>query len=214
MFPQFGHEHGNDARRHLVHTIVVVAKLREISLCLIIHDQSRLIANHLHARVPHCGQAIRDDREARDAKGHRAHWRIIVQRHLDALVRVFVVHVVDHVHGVDIHFSQPFHHALELRCHVFKIEVVALDWVDFRPDLLAADLVAAAVDGVEKAFGEVRAGAEELHLLAHEHWRNTAGNCAVIAPRAAHGRVALELQRAGINGDFCGEFPEVVRQPR
>ena len=34
----------------------------------------------------------------------------VVQRHLDALVGVLVVHVVDDVEGVDIGLGQPVHH--------------------------------------------------------------------------------------------------------
>src|SRR6185436_20260390 len=121
---------------------------------------------------------------------------------------------MDDVHRVHVHFRQPFHHSLELPGDVVEIEVVALDWISLWPDLLAGEFIAAAVDGVEQALGEVRARAEKLHLLAHEHWRNAAGNRAIVAPRAAHERVALELERAGVNGYFRGEFPEMLRQSR
>ena len=205
----------HDGGRDLVHAVVVVAELREIAFGLVIHDQSGFVANHLHPRVADRRQAVRDDRQARDAERHRADRRVIVQRHLDPLVGVLVVHVVDDVHRVHVHARQPVHHSLELRRRRRRTRGSRpVTGSNVRADLLAGDFVAAAVDGVEKALGEVRARAEELHLLAHEHRRNAAGNRAVVAPGAAHERVALELQRAGIDGDLRGELPEIVRQPR
>ena len=79
------------------------------------------------------------------------------------------MHVVDDVHRVDVNTGEPLHHALELRQHVVEIEVFALDCAVLRTYLFACDFVAAAVDRIEKALGEVRARPEELHLFAHQH---------------------------------------------
>src|SRR5262245_42669623 len=46
---------------------VKVAELREIALGLVIHRQSRLVANHLHACVAEGRPAVRDHGEALDA---------------------------------------------------------------------------------------------------------------------------------------------------
>src|SRR5262245_51028681 len=96
------------------------------------------------------------------------------------------MHVVDDVHRVDIHTREPLHHPFELAGHVIELEVITLHRLDCRPDLLAADFVSPAVDGVEKTFGEVSARSEELHLLADEHRRNTAGNRTIVTPGATH----------------------------
>src|SRR5205814_1494303 len=94
------------------------------------------------------------------------------------------------------------------------LEIVALNRVDLWPDLLAANFVAPAVDGIEKTLCEIRARAEELHLLSHQHGRDAAGNRAIVAPRSTHERVAFKLQRARIDGDFRGKLAKVVRQTR
>jgi hypothetical protein len=92
-----------------------------------------------------------------------------VLRHLEALVGVLVVHVVDDVHGVHVDAGEPVHHPFEPADDVVEIEHVTLHGPERRADLLAADLVASPVDRVEQTLGEVGPGAEELHLLADAH---------------------------------------------
>ena len=75
-----------------------------------------------------------------------------------------------------------------------------------RTDLLAADFVPAAVDRIEQTLGQVGSRAEELHLLADQHRRHTAGDGAVVAPGAAHDLVAFELNRAGVDRHLCREI--------
>src|SRR5262245_35465430 len=118
------------------------------------------------------------------------------------------------VHRVYVHTCQPLHHSLELAGDIIEFEVLALNGSIQRHDLLPAEFVAPAVNRVEKTFGEVCARAKELHLLSHEHWRNAASNCAIVPPCITHERVALELQRAGIDRDFCSELAKVIWQPR
>ena len=97
---------------------------------------------------------------------------------------------------------------------IVEVEDVPFHRVDRRRDLFAAHLIAPAVDGVEQAFCEVRPCAEELHLLADDHRRHAAGDRAVVAPGAAHDLVALELDRARVDGHLRGEPAEAVGQPR
>ena len=93
-----------------------------------------------------------------------------MERHLDPLVRVLVMHVVDDVHRVDVHFGEPIHHFLEPVEHVIEIQVIALHRAVPGPNLIAGYFVAATIDCIEKTLGKVGARAEELHLLAHQHW--------------------------------------------
>src|SRR5439155_1426038 len=81
-------------------------------------------------------------------------------------------------------------------------------------DLLAGKFVATAIDRIEKCLRQVRAGAKELHLFAHQHRRDTTGNSAVIAPGATHRFIALELNRAGFDCYLRGEAAEWIRQSR
>ena len=119
-----------------------------------------------------------------------------------------------HVHGVHVDAREPLHHPLEPPQHVVEVEHVARDRRERRPDLLAADLVAPAIDPIEQTLGEIGARAEELHLLAHAHRRHAARDRAIVAPRAAHDLVALELERAGVDGDFRGVAAEAIGQAR
>ena len=80
----------------------------------------------LHLGVLDRREAVGDDRQAGDAERHGAQRRVVVQRHLDPLVGILVVHVVDDVHGVDVDAGQPVHHRLEASQHVVEVEVVAL----------------------------------------------------------------------------------------
>ncbi|MNL86026.1 hypothetical protein D3C87_2145590 [compost metagenome] len=50
-----------------------------------------------------------------------------MQRHLDAFVAVFVMHVVNAVQGVDIELRQPFHHGVILFHDLVIIEVFRRD---------------------------------------------------------------------------------------
>ena len=102
-----------------------------------------LVADDPDLRVADRRQAVGDDRHAGHAERHRAQRRIVVQRHLDPLVGVLVVHVVDDVHGVDVDAGEPVHHLFELVEHIIEVEVLALDGADLRADLLAGDFVAA-----------------------------------------------------------------------
>ena len=68
---------------------------------------------------------------------------------------------------------------------------------DTWADLLLGDLVNTAVERVEKALGQVGAGAEELHLLANAHGGHAAGDSVVVAVVDAHDVVVLVLDRGG-----------------
>ena len=65
-----------------------------------------------------------------------------------------------------------------------------------------------------KTFGQVGPGAEELHLLAQQHGRDTTGNGAVVSPGSAHDFVAFELNGAGVDGYLGGKAPETVTGKR
>ena len=118
------------------------------------------------------------------------------------------------VHGIDVHLCQPFHHPLDLSDDVIELEVVALNRINFGANLFAADLVAAAINGVKQALCEIGARAEELHLFPDKHWRHAARDRAIVSPRSAHERVAFKLERARVDGDLRSKLPEAVRKPR
>ena len=122
------------------------------------------------------------------------------------------MHIVDDVQGVDVEAGQPIHHHIELLHDLVIVQGAAPDGQQLRPYLVAADFIPTAVNGVEEALGQVGPGAEELHLLAHPHGGNTAGNGVVVAELLAHHVVALILDGGGLNGQPGAELLEILRQ--
>src|SRR3569623_1077266 len=93
----------------------------------------------------------------------------IMERHLQAFVKVFVMHEMDAVHRMDVGAGEPFHSYVELGHHVVEIEEFAGDWKCLWRDLFAGLHVTSAVDRVEQCFRQIDAGAEELHLFSESH---------------------------------------------
>ena len=60
-----------------------------------------------------------------------------LKRHFDPLIGIFVVHIVDAVHGGDVGGRQPVHDLVEAVDDIVEIEVVALDRFECRCDLLS-----------------------------------------------------------------------------
>src|SRR6185369_6434990 len=114
----------------------------------------------------------------------------------------------------DVDAGEPVHHALEALEDIVEVEILPLDGAESRAHLLAANLVAAAVDRVQQTLSEIGARSEELHLFADAHGRNAAGDSAVVSPGAAHHLVTFELNRAGVDRHFRREVPERLRQAR
>ena len=150
----------------------------------------------------------RPRRRGRRSGGEPAVHVLVVQSHLDALVAVLVMHVVDDVERVDIHAGKPLDHVLVLGHHVVEVQGVALDRAELRADLLLGDLVHAAVERVEEALGQVGAGAKELHLLAHAHGGHAAGDGVVVTVVHAHDVVVLVLDGRGGDGGLGAELLE------
>ena len=98
--------------------------------------------------------------------------------------------------------GQPLHRGIELGHDVVVVEEIAGHRQCRGSNLVARYLVAAAIDGIEQRLGEVDAGAEELHLLAELHRRNTAGDGVVVAPERPHQIVVLVLQRGRVLADL------------
>ena len=186
--------------------------LPSIALDAIVDGESGLVPDHVDLAVFDRRQAVGDHRQAGNAERHGAQDVAVVQRHFEAFVEVLVVHVMDAVHRVHIGARQPLHHAIELLEHLVIVEHVAGDGRRRRRDLIAGDLVAAAIDRVEQGLGEIHARAEELHLLAELHRRDAAGDAVVVAPVRPHQVVVLVLQRRRFAADLDAVALEVVRQ--
>ena len=197
----------------LVRTVVVVAIAREVALDLVVHDDA-VVVDGLYLRVLDRRERVDDMGEARNARRERAAHIRVDERHLRRLVVVFVVHVLDDVQRIHVDMREPVHHALILHDDVVVLEVLRTDRTVGRADLHARHFVHAAVDRVEQAFCEVRACAEELHLLARLCRRYAAADGVVIAPLRLHHIVILVLNRARTDGDPRRVVLELLRQFR
>ena len=76
---------------------------------------------------------------------------------------------MDDVQRVDIDLRQPLHHLLVFVHDFVVIQIFRSNRPVFRTDLLAGNFIDTAVDRVQQALRQIRAGAEELHFLADAH---------------------------------------------
>ena len=170
----------------VVGAVVVVAVAGELALHPEVRHQPALVEEGRHARILDRREGVRRDREPGHAKGHVAVHVRVVQGHLDLLVGVLVVHVVDDVHGVDVQVRDPGDIAVKARLDLRVVERAAADDGLLRADLVAALLVAAAVERQQQELCEVAPRPEELHLLADARRGDAAGDGVVVAKAGAH----------------------------
>src|SRR5215471_4973044 len=189
----------------MINPIVVVAKLRKLALSLVIRNKPAVTPYEPNFGVTNRGEAIGDHRHPGNAKSHRSQRRVIMKRHLESFIRIFVMHVVNDVHGVDINACQPLHHSLELIDNVVEVQIVSLNRPSRWSNLLSGYLVSAAVDRIEEALDEVGSRTEELHLLPHNHRRHTTGNRSIITQRTPHNLIVFKLNRTRVDRHFRGE---------
>ena len=134
----------------LVDAVVVVTVLGELTLGLEVDDDAILVADGVDLGVLDGGQGVSHDGKASDARSEPAVHVLVVQSHLNALVAVLVVHVVNDVQRVDVHASEPLHHVVVLGHNVVVIERIALDGAVLGADLLLGDLVNTAIECIDK----------------------------------------------------------------
>ena len=135
-----------------------------------------------------------------------------MQRHLKTFVEILVVHIMNAIHRMHIGLREPLHHGVELGEDLVVIEIVARHGQSRGGNLLAGDLVSAAIDGIKKAFCQVHARTEELHLLAEAHGRHATGDAVVVAPEGPHEIVVLVLEGRRIAADLDAVAFERLRE--
>ena len=126
ILPQLAHERADEPRSKMVNAIVVVAELGKLAFGLIVGHEPGFVADHSNFRVTDRRQAVGNNRHSRHAEGHRSQRSIVMQRHLNALIGILVVHVVNDVHGIDVDAGKPVHHLFELVDNIVEVEVLAL----------------------------------------------------------------------------------------
>ena len=230
------HDGGDDPLGDVVGTVIVVAVQRELAFGTVSDDQivigafdvfvlvtqgglGILVVDRVDLGVLAGGQGVGCDRQAGHAATQGAVHLLVVQSHLDGLVCILIVHVMDDVQSHHIGLGQPFQSLLVVGLDLLVVQGA----VGFRSDrfdhalvddLHAGHLVAAAVDGVQQGLGGVHASREELHLLAYTHRGDAACDCGVIAPVAADFLIGLVLDCRGVDGDLGAEALVGFRQLR
>ena len=137
-----------------------------------------------------------------------------MKRHLQLLVTVFIVHIVNDVERVDIELAEPRAGLGEPGKHPVIIQEIPCQRLSYRSDLFAGLLVPAAVDRIQECLREIHAGAEELHLLADTHRGYAARDRIVVAKLFAHQIVVLILNRRSVDRYVGAVVLEILRKLR
>ena len=106
----------------LVDAVVVVAVFGVVALYPEVGDDAVLVADGVNLCILYCRERIGRARKSRNASCEEAVHLCVVQGHLERLVAVFIVHVVNDVERVHIQPCQPVHHLFELCHYVVKVE--------------------------------------------------------------------------------------------
>ena len=196
---QLSGEVGDDLHGDIVHPVVVVAVLGEVTFNGEVHSYALFVADGAHLGKLDGRQGVGGDGQTRHTEGGQALHQGVMESHLAALVGVLVVHIVDDVDGVHVELSHIGQYLFIIGQHLGVVQHFVHVVLDAGDDDAALLFIHAAVDGVQQTLGQVGPGAEELHLLAHRHGGHTAGDAVVVAVHGAHQLVALVLD--GVGGD-------------
>ena len=165
----------------------------------------RLVAHGVYLGVTDRGKAVRRDGKPCHAERHKARNVGVMQRHLDLFIGVFVVHVVDDVHRIDIQPAKPRKVNGKTSRNFIIVERIARKGLHLRADMPVEHIVIAAVDRQQQQLRKIAARAEKLHLFAHLHGGDTAGDGVIIAVDGAHQVVVFVLNGVGVHGDARAE---------
>ena len=195
-----------------VNPVIVIAELRKFPLCYISCNKAFFIADRLNRRVFYSRKRICQDGKPRDAESHKAADIRIVQSHLCFLVSIFIMHIMNHIQGIDIGFRKPCPVKIQQFQNLAVFQNIPFIRGTDRAELLAGFFVASAVEAHQQKFRDVCPCAEILHFLADAHSRNTAGDGVIITGYSAHHIIVFILDSISVAGYFSGEFFEVFRQ--
>ena len=193
----------------LIHTVVIISKFRVIALYLKVYDNTVFVTDGFYLRVFDRGKRICDYRKSGDTGGEPSGNVLVVERHLDTLIAVFVMHIVNDVQSVHIYVGQPAAHVVIAVHNLVIIKILGSNGTVLRSHLLLGDLVHAAVDRVKQALRKIGAGAEELHFFSYSHRRYAACDGVIVSMCHSHKVVVLILDRGGRNGSLRTETFEV-----
>ena len=200
FFKTFKHFNGDG-----IYSVVVVSVFGEIAFDVKVSYKSVFSVHGRDFCVFYRRKRIGYYRKSGDAAREETFDHVVVQSHLYFFVCIFVVHIVNYVEGVDVKPAQPLSVFRESGHNLDVIEFT-LEFFTLGCDLNAVAFVFAAVESEEQQFGEVASRAEELHLFADFHCRNTARYGVIVAVHGAHHVVVFVLYGIRVDGDLRAEL--------
>ncbi|KAF5054332.1 hypothetical protein DSECCO2_389240 [anaerobic digester metagenome] len=203
MFLHFLHERLHQLPGDGIDALIVVAIGGIASFNLKIDCKAALVPDRLDLGILDGRQAVCNNAQAGDSACHGPDYLLVVQSHFQSFIAVFIVHVMNDVQRIDIQLGKPAAHRFKAIGHGSIVQVFIGDGSQLGTDLLPALLIAAAVDCIEQGLGQIDACAEELHLLADPHRRDTAGNTVIVTVVDSHQIVVLILNRGGFDRELC-----------
>ena len=203
----FFHKGFNQPNGKLVHPVVVVAVLRILAIDFEIDHNSLFVAHGINFGVFNRRKTVRRAGKPCNARCKEAPYLSIVQRHLQSLVRILVVHIVYEVEGVYIQARKPVEHLLVLAFNLLEIERSVAEYGRehrrnlqvFARLLIQSNLVLAAVERVQQAFCKVCPRAEKLHIFAYAHTAYATRDAVIVSHFGAHQIVAFVLNSRSCN---------------
>ena len=148
VLTQIFHELLGDLYSDTIRTIIVITERNIFALTFEINRQATLVTDHTYFRITDSSQRIGNDRKTGDTCRTDTLYIPIVKRHLECLIRVFIMHIMDYLQGVHIHFRQPAHHLLILSHHLIVFQILAANRLEHRGYLYAAALIPSSVDRI------------------------------------------------------------------
>ncbi len=148
-FPQCVHEVAIDLNGDIIRSVVVISIPGERTFNLKVHCHSRVVSNRSDFSIFDGREGIGYDGYSSNPKGNVAVHKGIMQSHLAGFVSVFVMHVMDGVHGLHIDPSQPIHDLLEGLHDSIVVQDILKDGFNPRDYGNAGDFIHSTIDGIE-----------------------------------------------------------------
>ncbi|CCZ35846.1 uncharacterized protein BN747_01032 [Firmicutes bacterium CAG:646] len=196
----------------IVYSVIVISVFREIALYFVIYNDTIFISYRLHFCVFDRRQRIGYYRQTCDTSCKPTGHIFIMKSHLNSLIAVFVMHIMNDVQSVYIYLSQPFHHLVKSFHYFIVIQVFRSDRTIFRSYLFLAHFIHTAVDRIQQTFCQICTCSKELHLFTNSHGRYAAGDRIIIPVSHTHQIIIFILYRRRLDRSLCTEAFEVFRQ--
>ena len=184
---------------YLVHSVIVVSIFREFADRFIVYNNPFFIFNRIHFRVFNRAEGVCRYGKPRNAKSHQSSDITVQKCHLTLFICVFIVHVMNDIHYINIESAQPVSVNIETSHSVFVVDRPVSDRFHLRADSFPSSFVHASVKSQAKNFCQVVSGTKELHLFPHFYRGNAAGDGIVISIGLPHNIIILILNRIGID---------------